>query len=193
MRLIPGFLTIGLLAASLTAPASAAIYSTTFSGTVSSQSGTIYSVGNAVNGSFTYSSDAGRYLNFSIDGFSASGAYNSIASVTPGANPFTALFETQISATSQGGNLNQTLALDLEALTNFTASTALGVLTTPTLSGQLDPTLSNFTYFSGTASGTNIVSLTAALTQVTTQVPEPATLALLAAPLLGLVTRRRRR
>ena len=185
-------LVAGLLAVTLAAPASAAIYSTTFTGTVSSQKGTTYAAGNTVSGAFTYSSDASRFLSFSIDGFSASGNYNSVLGATPGGSPYSALYETQISATSQGGNLNQTFALDLEALTNFTNSTALGILTTPGLNSQLDPTMSNFTYYSANAAGTNVVTLVAGLTQVSTQVPEPASLMLLAAPLLGLVMRRRR-
>lgn len=192
MRNLFGLLGAGLLATALVAPADAAIYSTSFSGTITGQSGTGFSVGNALSGSFTYSSDAGRFLSFAIDGFSASGNYNSIVSTTPGANPYTALFETQISATSQGGNLNQTFSLDLEALNTFARSTALGVLTDPTLASQLDRTLTNFAYNSGNANGTNIVSLTASLASVSTQVPEPATLALLATPVLGMIFRRRR-
>jgi hypothetical protein len=61
------------------------------------------------------------------------------------------------------------------------------------LKSQLDPSLSQFSYFIGNADGTGIRSVTAALTvsSLNTAVPEPVSLALLAAPVFGVVLRRR--
>lgn len=193
MQKILSLLAPGLLLAALAAPADAAIYSTSFSGTVTQQTGTTLSVGNAVSGAFVYSSDLGRFLSFTIGGASATPPYTSIVSTTPGVNPYTALFEAQNSAVQQGG-ANQTFSLDLEALTTFRNATALGILADPTVTSQLDPALSQFNYFIGNANGTGIRSVTAALTvsSLSTAVPEPVTLALLAAPVLGVVLRRRR-
>jgi hypothetical protein len=192
MRKIISLLVPGLLLGALAAPADAAIYSTSFSGTVTQQTGTALSVGGAISGAFVYSSDQGRFLSFTVDGASATPPYASVVSTTPGANPFTALFEAQNSAVQQGGT-NQTFSLDLEALTSFKNATALAILADPTLKSQLDPSLSQFSYFIGNADGTGIRSVTAALTvsSLNTAVPEPVSLALLAAPVFGVVLRRR--
>ena len=196
MRQILSLLAPGLLLAALAAPADAAIYSTSFSGTVTQQTGTTNSVGSTVNGAFVYSSDAGGFVSFTIDGVSATPPYTSIVSATPGVNPYSVLFEAQTSAVQQGGTTNRNFALDLEGPFpgGFSSSTALGILTSPTLKSQLDPTLSQFSYLIANANGTAIQSLTAALTisSLNTAVPEPVSLALLAAPVLGVVLRRRR-
>jgi hypothetical protein len=197
MTKILSLLASGAMLAVLAAPADAAIYNTTFSGTVTATQGTTYATGNAVTGSFTYDSGTNTFLNFTIGNQSAVQPFTSSVSVAPGGviGPYSAFFTAQYSPVQQTGSQNETFTLDLEALDKFSQSTALGILTDPTLASQLDPTLSQFTFYLADANGTNIRSLTASLSTVNTAntaVPEPASLLLLAAPMLGFAVARRR-
>lgn len=199
MRTILGLLAAGLLAA---APAHAAIYSSTFSGAVTQQTGAGLTVGSTVTGSFAYSSDASRFLNFTINGISAAQPFLSTVTTVPVAvsNPFEAIYTASTSIPQGNGTTNSAFTLDLLANTSFASANALTILTTPTLGSQIetlansfDGNFSDFTYSTGSATAVTR-SFTVALnpTTLVTQVPEPATLALLAAPMLGLILRRRR-
>ncbi len=195
-----------LLMAVAAAPAHATLYSSSFSGSVVSQTGTSFSVGNTVSGSFTYNSSTNSFLSYSIDGFSAAQPFASIATAIPNGAvaPYEAQFEALSSAAQQGTNRNISFTLDLQAITNFTNSTAFGILTSSATASQLatqanqgssDPLqISTFSYNSQPASGGAGVSLVVALNaaSLSTSVPEPASMMLLAAPVLAFAFARRR-
>ncbi len=187
------------LAAFAAAPAHAALYSTSFTGTVTKQVASGLAVGSTIAGSFQYSSDANRFLSFNIGSFSATQPFTSTATTSPAnvINPYEAIYSALTSATQTGGNVNRGFTLDLLALNTFSSGNALSVLTsgTPleTQANSFDGNFSSFSFYNGT--GTNVTqSLTAALnaSSLTTSVPEPISLALLAAPVFGVVLRRRR-
>ncbi len=196
MTKLSTLLLVGLVVTAAALPAKAAIYSTSFTGNVTNSTNTTNAVGSTITGSFTYSSDTSQYLNFSIDGFSATQPFISVATtITGGAiNPISAFYAANQSVTQGTGTTNRTFTLDLEALTNFGTNNALALLTTPNLFSLLDTTTigSDFSYVNSSATGTGTTNLVATLTSLSTTVPEPASLALLAAPVLGMVFRRRR-
>ena len=200
MTKLSSLLLAGLALTALAVPAEAAIYSTNFTGTVTASANTTNAVGSTITGAFTYSTDTSQFIAFRIDGFTATQPFTSVVTTVPAnaLNPYSAFYEANQSVTQGTGAVNRTFTLDLEALTNFTTSSALTLLTSPTLLAQIDtnpadsPTNSTFGYYNGPGNGTGVTSLTAALTSISTTVPEPASLALLAAPVLGMALRRRR-
>ncbi len=200
MTKLSSLLLAGLALTALAVPAEAAIYSTNFTGTVTASANTTNAVGSTITGAFTYSTDTSQFIAFRIDGFTATQPFTSVVTTVPAnaLNPYSAFYEANQSVTQGTGAVNRTFTLDLEALTNFTTSSALTLLTSPTLLAQIDtnpadsPTNSTFSYYNGPGNGTGVTSLTAALTSISTTVPEPASLALLAAPVLGMALRRRR-
>lgn len=199
---ITSILLASIVVTALAAPASAAIYSTSFSGNVTQQNGAGLAVGSPVSGSFDYSSDAGRFLSFTINGISAAQPFVSTVTISPAAisNPYEALYTATTSIVQGNGTTNTAFALDLLANDTFSSNTATGILTTRNLGSLLetqqnsfDGNFSSFSYYTGTQTAVTrsfTVALNAA--SLTTQVPEPASLALLAAPVLGLALRRRR-
>ncbi len=187
-------LSFTLIAAAAASPARAAIIDATFNGTVASQSGTSATVGQAITGEFVYDTLLGAYTRFTIGAASISAGYASRATLTP--DRFSALFQAQISPVSQGGTVNQTFTVDLEGLSPWTAANAVAVLASAQLATNLDtagnpagtfPSTFGYNLSNSDGSGTRRVSANLAAIQVTTaNVPEPASLGLVAAALLGL-------
>lgn len=185
----------------LAAPAQAAILDARFSGTVISQSGTNSALGSTVSGEFIYNTGTSAYTSFTIAGLSAAPGSASTAALTPDGTDAT--YRAQISAVQQGGSVNQTFVLDLESLTNFVQpvlpTSAVALLTNASELATLDLASnpasqfpSTFGYSLANANGTGVSRLTADLVNLQVFVPEPASLALLAAACAGLAMRRRR-
>ncbi len=204
MRIKLGLLTAGLLAAAAVAPAHAAIYSTSFSGTVVGSPAPVSgpAVGSVVSGSFVYSGDASQFLSFTINGISAAQPFVSTVTISPSgiSNPYEAVYEASTSIAQGTGTANSAFTLDLLAYNNFATANAAGILATPNLGSLLetqansfDGNFSEFSYSTGTATGTTR-SFTVALdpASLSTRIPEPASLALLAVPMIGTMLRRRR-
>lgn len=195
MRSIATVLVLGLLAA---APAHASFLEVTFTGTVTSNQGNSFTAGQTINGSFGYETSNGTIANFQVAGVSAQPPFNTIVQVAPAVlNPFSAIYEAQTSPVQQGGNQNQTFNLDLEALNTFPTMDPAAILTLPNLLSVLDLNsadiaYSNFGFYTATAAGTNVSAVSAALTGLAVGVPEPASLLLLAVPLVGSALLRRR-
>ena len=195
-------LAIAALAAAI--PATAAVYDVSFTGTVfQTQGATGEAVGNTVTGHFDLDSVTGNYLDFMIAGQSVAPGYLSSASIGPALTD--AIYTAQVSPVASGTSSNSTFSLDLSSLSTWPSTdTAYTLLTnTAQLAANLD-TVNNpssafpstFSYYMASASGTNVVSLGAhltSLTTTTTATPEPASLALLACPLLALAFFVRRR
>ncbi len=187
------------VAAAAVSPAQADILDVRFSGVVASQAGTSFSVGGAINGEFTYSTDTNAFLGFTIGGVSIAPGYASTALLTP--DLFSAQYQAQLSPVQQGGTLNNTFAVDLEGLAPWPSANAVALLTSPgalatnldTITNPNDIFPSTFGYFIGTSNGTGIQQVSADLTSIQVAVPEPATLALLAASCVSVGFLRRRR
>jgi hypothetical protein len=195
---------LAMAALAAVTPAFATVYSVSFTGSVDqTQGATGQSVGNSVSGHFDLDSVTGDYLDFTIAGKSVAAGYLSSASIVPAMSD--AIYTAQASPVALGTPSNSSFSLDLSSLSTWpTTDTPYTLLTDTTqLTTNLD-TASNpasafpstFNYYTANSNGTNVVSLNADLTSitVTTAVPEPSSLALIASSLLGLgvLVRRRR-
>ena len=189
-------LSLGAAALATVLSAQGAILDARFSGTVSSQTATSFAVGASVSGEFVFDTVTGNFLSFEVAGVSAAPGFASTAAFSP--DNSTALYRAQVSPVDQGGSVNRTLVVDLEAL-NLpwqSASAATLLSDTPQLASDLDRSSSFFGFYSAAASGANVQSLNASLDrlQVIAPVPEPASAVLLllggGALLLGRTGRR---
>src|SRR6266851_207111 len=167
-----------------------------FFGTVSSQVNAGFGLNSPITGEFIYDTSSARFLSFTIGGQTIAPGFASTAAITP--DLFTALYRAQISPVQQGGTVNSTFTLDLEALnTPWPSNNAVALLSNAgQLATNLDLLNSSFGFFMGNADGTNIRSVTSALTRFqVSAAPEPGSLALLlaGAAVLGVQQSRRRR
>jgi hypothetical protein len=190
-------LAIATLSVLSAAPAHAsAIYSVSFTGTVyQTQGATGQSVDSTVTGHFDLDSVTGSYLDFMIAGESVAAGYMSFAGIVPALTD--AIYTAQLSPVALGTPSNSTFSLDLSSLSTWPSTdTAYTLLTDTiqlttnldTITNPLSAFPSTFDYYTANADGTNVVALSADLTSITaTAVPEPASLALVAPMLLGLV------
>ena len=178
--------------------ADAAVINAAFSGTVSSQASTAYALGSAISGSFSYDTSLERYTGFNIGTYSLPAGATS--NVPP---PLSATQSVQFSAiaasSSTGGTTNTALTVDLETngffnttnLLSFVQNPGPGAITT----NPLDPNPSFFEYASGSSGSPSafVIADLSSFAATVTGVPEPASLALLAAALSGLAVTRCRR
>lgn len=193
-----------LLALTAAPPAAAAVIDARFSGTVASQAGTALGIGSAISGEFLYDTAVSAYLSFTVGGLSAPTGFASTASLTPDRS--SAIYRAQISPVSQGGTVNSTFTVDLESLAPFPSGDAVALLTSAQLAANLDTAgspnsqfPSTFGYNTSNADGTSVRQVSANLASISvtssgvpsTGVPEPASLALVAAALLGVCMGRR--
>ena len=191
------FLAAAFAAAFTTFSANAVVVNASFTGLVQSQAGSGAAIGAPVSGSFAYDTGSGSFLSYSIGGFSVAPGHGSSAAFSP--DQYSALYTAQLSPVQQGGTLNSTFTLDLEALnTPWAAGSAIALLSDAgQLVADLDLTYSTFGFYTGNADGTGVRSLSAQLTGLTVAgpVPEPGTSALMALGLgalaLGRAQRRR--
>lgn len=180
------------------APARAANLDVKFTGTVQSQSGSAVSVGSRISGEFVYQTESSRYGFFTIAGLSVSPGFVSTAQFS--LDLYSALYQAQISAVQQGGNVNQSFVLDLEGLNPWSSASAVTLLTDPAQIASNTDLASNpnsfspstFGYYIADASGNNVNRVSATLETLSVAVPEPATLTLLGTGLVALFVRRRR-
>ena len=175
------------------APAHAFLIDARFAGIVDTQRNypTLPS-GASVDGEFVYDTATSRYVSFTIGGLSVAPGYASTASVTP--DLYSAIYQAQLSPVP-GGTLNSTFNLDLEGIGRWPSSNAIALLLNASqLANNLDTTLSTFGFFTGNADGTNIRSLSAALSRIqVTAIPEPGSVLLLVAGAAAAAMRLRRR
>ncbi len=195
MQRITMILATALTAALTATSANADVLDATFSGTVSTQSGTTFVVGAAIGGEFTYDTDTGRFLSFEVGGRAVAPGYASSAAITP--DLFSAIYQAQVTPVSQPGTSNSTFSLDLESLAGWPSRDAAALLTDASqLASNLDATSSSFGFYTASAGGGDVQAVTATLgTLAVTAVPEPEIAALLLCGLasLGLVRARQGR
>ncbi len=171
--------------------AQAVVIDATFTGVVQSQIGTSLAVNSVITGEFVYDTELAGYTLFTIGGQAVAAGFASQADMSP--DKYTALYTAQLSPVAVGGDVNSTFTVDLEAITPWTASNAVALLTSPQLATNLDTTLSTFGYYMANSNGTNLQTMTATLTGIqVTAVPEPTSVALLLAgvAVVGAAVRR---
>lgn len=171
--------------------AQAVVIDATFTGVVQSQIGTSLGVNSVITGEFVYDTELAGYTLFTIGGQAVAAGFASQADMSP--DKYTALYTAQLSPVAVGGDVNSTFTVDLEAITPWTASNAVALLTSPQLATNLDTTLSTFGYYMANSNGTNLQTMTATLTGIqVTAVPEPTSVALLLAgvAVVGAAVRR---
>ena len=178
-------LAVAFAAACTTFSANAQVVNASFTGLVESQIDSGFEVNAPVSGSFSYDLGSASFLSYSFGGFDVASGHGSSAVFSP--DQYSAYYSAQLSPVEQGGTLNSTFTLDLEAgIDPWAAASAISLLTDAgQLSTNLDISASTFGFYTGNADGTQIHSAMARLAAltVTTPVPEPGTFALLA---LGL-------
>ena len=179
---MPRMLTLALVAAAamIPVPAHAIPIDVKFMGTVKSQIDSGLALNSPVTGEFIYDTVTLMYTVFTIGGRSVVPGSASSADVTPDLG--SAIFQAQLSPVQQGGTINSTFLLDLEALTRWPSINAVALLANATLAANLDTSNSSFGFFTANADGTAVHSLTASLNTIQV-VPEPASLTLF---LIGL-------
>ena len=172
-------LALAVTALATTLSAQADVIDAKFSGTVQSQINAGVAVNSPIAGEFIFDTSSASFTMFVIGGKSVAAGFSSLADMTP--DKYTALYTAQVSPTTNGGNVNSTFTVDLEALNaGWAAANAVALLTnTAQLATNLDTVNSSFGYYTSNADGSNVKSLTAVLTSLqVTAVPEPATTAL---------------
>lgn len=156
-----------------------------FTGTVDTETNSGFAVNSAVHGEFIFDTDTGEYLMFTVGGRSVLAGHASSADITP--NQVSAIYQAQVSPVT-GGNVNSSFVLDLEALGIWPTVDAVALLSdTNQLASNLDSLSSSFGYYTANADGTSVRALNAVLSGISVSaVPEPATLALVVAGLVGV-------
>ena len=133
---MPRLLTLALVAAAAITPlpAHAIPIDVKFMGTVQSQIDSGFAVNSPVSGEFIYDTATAKYTLFTIGDRSVAPGFASSADVTP--DLLSAIYQAQLSPVQQGGTLNSTFTVDLEALIKWPSNDAVALLTNPERAGS---------------------------------------------------------
>ena len=193
MKLIATLAADGALLA-VSVGARAALINANFAGTITSQTNTSYAVGGSLAGSFTYDTSASVYDSFNV------GLYflpADAASLVPA--PYSSVqsvqFQALAAAGATGGTTDASLTVDLETNGSFNTTNLLAFVRSPgaITTDPADPNPSFISYFAQDANGvsTSVTANLGSFSATVSAVPEPASLALLMLPVLGLAFLRR--